>query len=73
MWFTLMNSVLMKRSKLNKEKYKLYRLSRKEVPKSGMELSPAFKEINRLRSGIKGVVSSGEDPTQLSSHLVKSN
>ena len=47
--FTFIKSILMKRSKLNKEKYKLYRLSRKEVPKSGMELSPAFKEINRLR------------------------
>ena len=29
-----------------------------KVPTSGMELNPVFKEINRLRLGIKGVVTS---------------
>ena len=45
---------------------------------SGMEISPMFKEINRLKkslmlNGIKGVVTSGQDPTQLSFQLVKRN
>ena len=33
-----------------------------EKKKNGMELSPVFKEINRLRNGLKGVVTSREDP-----------
>ena len=31
-----------------------------------MELNRLFKEISELRTGIKGVVTSGQDPTQLS-------
>jgi hypothetical protein len=46
MWFTPMKSILMKWSKLNKEKYKMYRLGRKGAPKSRMELSPMHKELN---------------------------
>jgi hypothetical protein len=40
-----------------------------------MELNPVFKETNRLKilNRIKGVVTSGQDPTQLSFHLVKRN
>ena len=64
----------MKRKMLSKrEKYKLYNLKRKEVPKSGVDLSPVFNEINRLRDGIKGVLDSGQDLTQLNFQFVKSN
>jgi hypothetical protein len=38
----------MKRSTLNKEKYKMYDSRRKGAPESGMELNPVLKEINRL-------------------------
>ena len=47
--FTLMKSILMKRSKLRKEKYKIYVSSIKEAPGSEMELNLVFKEINRSR------------------------
>ena len=46
----------MKKSKMSKEKYKIYNLGRKGTPESGMELNPVFKDINRLRNEIKGVV-----------------
>ena len=48
----------------------MYRL-RKGAPGSGIELNPVFKEINRLRNGIKGVVTSGQDPTQLNFQYIK--
>ena len=51
----------------------MYNLRRKGAPGNGMELSPVFKEINRLRNGIKRVVTSGQDPTQLSFQFVKRN
>lgn len=38
-----------------------------------MELSPLFKEINRLRNRIKEVVTSRQDPNQLNFQLVKRN
>jgi hypothetical protein len=44
-----MKNILMKRSKLRKEKYKTYGLSNKGATGSEMELNPIFKEINRLR------------------------
>lgn len=47
--FTLMKSVLMKRSKLRKENYKMYDSSNKKTPGRAMELNPVIKEINRLR------------------------
>jgi hypothetical protein len=58
----------MKRSKLNKEKYKIYNLRRKGHKES----------VNRLKkrlilNGIKGVVTSEQDQTQLSFQLVKRN
>lgn len=34
-------------------KCKMHRLRRKGTPGSGVELSPEFKEINRLRNGIR--------------------
>jgi hypothetical protein len=51
---------------------------RKGAPGSGMELSPVFKETNRLKKslmlkGIKGMVRSGKDHTELSRQLVKKN
>jgi hypothetical protein len=49
LWFSLVKTVLMKRSKLRKEKYKMYDSCYKGVPASKMELNPVFKEINRLR------------------------
>jgi hypothetical protein len=47
----------------------------KRAPGSGMELNPVFKEVNKwkLLNGIKGVVTLGQDPTQLSFHLMKRN
>jgi hypothetical protein len=40
-----------------------------------MEVNPVFKEINRLKisNGTKGVVTSGEDPTQLRLDPAKMN
>ena len=43
--FLLMKSFLIKRSKLRKEKYKIYGSSIKGAPGSRMELNPVFKEI----------------------------
>ena len=43
--FTLMKSILMKRSNLKKEKYKLYGSNIKGAAGSEMELNPVFKEI----------------------------
>ena len=53
----------MKRSKLSKEKYL-------RSTGSEMELSPVFKETNRLSNGINGVTS-GQDPIQLSFPIFK--
>ena len=52
----------MKYSRLRKEKYKTYGSKSKGAPGSGLKLNPVFKDIN----GIKGVVTLGQDPTQLS-------
>ena len=41
--FTLMKSILMKRSKLSKEKQKMHRVRGKRAPGSGMELNSVFK------------------------------
>ena len=51
----------------------MYNLRRKGVPKSGIELTPMFKEINRLRNRVKGMVTSAQDPTQVNFLLVKRN
>ena len=40
LWFTLMKSVLIKHSKLRKEKYKMYGSKSKGAPGSVMELNP---------------------------------
>jgi hypothetical protein len=58
----------MKRSKLSEEKYKMYCLRRKRTPGS----------VNRLKkspvlSGVQRVVTSEQDPTQLSFRFVKRN
>jgi hypothetical protein len=45
---------------------------RKGEPGSRMKLlSPVFKEINRLRNGIKRMIALGQDPIQLSFQLNK--
>jgi hypothetical protein len=49
----------------------MYNLRRKEASRSGMELNPVFREINRLKKILtfnrkKAVVTSEQDPTQLS-------
>ena len=49
LWFTLMKSVLIEHSKLRKEKYQIYGSSIRGATGSGMELTPVFKKINRLR------------------------
>ena len=46
---THMKSILMKRSTLQKEKYKMYGSKNKGAPGSETKLHPVFKEINRLR------------------------
>lgn len=40
----------MKRNKLSKGKYTMYNLRRKRTLGSGMELSPVFKKMNKLRN-----------------------
>ena len=42
-------NILIKHSKLRKEKYKKYGSKNKRVPGSAMELNPVFEEINTLR------------------------
>jgi hypothetical protein len=49
LWFSLMKSVLMKHSRLIKEKCKLYGSKNKGALGGRMEMDPMFKEINRLR------------------------
>ena len=56
----------------------MYNLRRKGAPGSGIELTPVFKETNRLKkslmlNGINGVVTSGKDPSHPSLQLVKKN
>ena len=48
----------------------MYRL-KKEAPGSRVEINPLFKEIKRLRNEIKGVLTSGQSPTQLRVKLVQ--
>ena len=55
----------MKRSYLRKEKYKIYGSSIKGAPGSEMELSLCPRILN----WVKGVVTLGQDPTQLSLDL----
>ena len=67
----------MKRNKLAKEKYKMSHL-RIGAPESVIGLNPVLKEIKHLKkslmlSGIKEVVTSGQNPTLLSSQPVKRN
>ena len=45
----------------------------KKAPETGMELSPVFKETNRLRNGKNGVVTSCKNPTQKNFQFVKRN
>jgi hypothetical protein len=45
--FTLMRNVLIKRSKLRKEKYKIYGSSIKGASRSRMELNPMFQELTK--------------------------
>lgn len=63
----------MKKRKLHKKRPKMYVLGVKETLGSGMELRSLFKKINRSKHGIKGVVTSGQDFTQLNFCLVKRN
>jgi hypothetical protein len=39
------------------------RQKRKRAPESGTELCPVFKEIHRLRNGVKRVMTLGKDLT----------
>jgi hypothetical protein len=55
----------MKSSKLSKEKYKMYNVRRKETPRSINRL-----EKSLMLSGIKGVVASEKNPTQLNFQLM---
>ena len=48
-WLTLMKSVLIKGSKLRKEKCKAYASRVKGAPGNRAELNPVLKEINRLK------------------------
>ena len=47
----------------------------KGVPGSEMELNPVLKEVNRLKKSLmlSGIVTSRQDPTQLSFQFVKRN
>lgn len=47
----------------------------KVVPEIGKELNSVFRKINRLKifNGIKGEVTSGQDPTQVSFYFIKRN
>lgn len=55
----------MKRSKLSKEKYKMY-VTRKGTPGGRIELNPEFKGISRIKilKEVKGVVIFVQDSTQ---------
>jgi hypothetical protein len=45
LWLSLIKNILNKRSKLGKEKYKIYGSSIKEASGSKMALNPVFKDI----------------------------
>lgn len=69
---------MMKRTKLDKEKYKNEVLGEKEHQRNIMALSPVIREIKSLMrslmlSAIKGTMSSAQDHTQLSFQPVKRN
>jgi hypothetical protein len=55
-----MNKVLIEYSNVSKEKIQTFCSVSKGAPGSTVYLNPVFKEINR------GMVISGQDPTQLS-------
>ena len=59
------------RSKLRKYNYKMFRLRPGEKQGSRMESNVVFNKIIRLRNRINEVVTSEQDPTQLSFRLVK--
>ena len=48
-------------------------MRRKRAPVSKLELNFMFKEINRLRHGIKELVTAEKDPIQQNFLLVKRN
>ena len=56
MWLLVVTLMKIYHEKEQAEQEKYFR--RKGVQESGMELRPLFKETNRLRNGIKGVVTS---------------
>ena len=63
---------------MSKKEYKMYSSRRKRGTRKWMELNPVFKETNRLKeilmlNEIKEVETSGQDLTQLASHLVERN
>jgi hypothetical protein len=45
LWFMLMKSILMKCSKVRKEKYKMYASTIKRAPRNRMELNSVLKDI----------------------------
>lgn len=54
----------------------MYTTRRKGAPENRMELNPMFKDMQNLKkswmlNGLKGVVTSGQDPTHVSFQLVK--
>jgi hypothetical protein len=44
--------LLIKRSKLSKEKYKMFRLRRKGKPGSGIKLNPVFKGDKQIKESL---------------------
>jgi hypothetical protein len=56
-----MKNILIKCSKLRKEKYKIHGSKSKVAPESGIKLNPC----SRIVSGIKEVVTLGQYPTQV--------
>ena len=78
MWLLVFTLMKICNEKEQAEKGKMYNSRRKGALGSRMMANPVFKEINRLRkilmlNGIKAVVTSGQDPIQLSFQLVKRN
>ena len=47
-----MGRSIIRRSKLSKEKYKMYNLRRKGAPGSVKELNPVFKALNKLKKSL---------------------
>ena len=59
------------KDKAGQSKLQNVNFEKKRAPGSGIDLNSLYKDINGLRNGMQGVVTSGHDSTQLNFQLVQ--